>query len=91
VTKYVSSEDNATFEEAVQSAELFKKQKVAVILTHNPNYIINIINTNTNKKYQSLEDGIRCPETLVKDYHSRLRNTPEECRSHQHHGGSLKS
>jgi hypothetical protein len=24
---------------------------------------------------------IRCPETSVKDYHSTLRNTPEECRS----------
>jgi hypothetical protein len=27
---------------------------------------------------------IRCPETSVKDYHSTLRNTPEERRSHQH-------
>jgi hypothetical protein len=34
---------------------------------------------------------IRCPETSVKDYHSTLCYTPEECRSHQHCGGSLKS
>jgi hypothetical protein len=34
---------------------------------------------------------IRCPETSVKEYHSTLRNTPEERRSHQHRGGSLKS
>jgi hypothetical protein len=33
---------------------------------------------------------IRCPETSVKDYHSTLRNTPEERRSRQHRGGSLK-
>jgi hypothetical protein len=29
--------------------------------------------------------------TSVKDYHSTLRNTPEERRSQQHRGGSLKS
>jgi hypothetical protein len=34
---------------------------------------------------------IRCPETSVKDYHSKLRYTPEKRRSHQHRGGSLKS
>jgi hypothetical protein len=34
---------------------------------------------------------IRCPETSVKDYHSTLRNIPEERRSHQHRVGSLKS
>jgi hypothetical protein len=34
---------------------------------------------------------IRCPETSVKYYHSTLRNIPEERRSHQHGGGSLKS
>jgi hypothetical protein len=33
---------------------------------------------------------IRCPETSVKGYHSTLRNTPEERRSHQHRGGRLK-
>jgi hypothetical protein len=27
---------------------------------------------------------IRCPETSVKDYHSTLRNTPEERRSRQY-------
>ena len=35
--------------------------------------------------------SIRFPETSVKDYHSTLRNIPEERRSHQHRGGSLKS
>jgi hypothetical protein len=40
----------------------------------------------------SLKMGpIRCPETSVKDYHSTLRNIPEECRFHQHHSRSLKS
>jgi hypothetical protein len=34
---------------------------------------------------------IRCPETSVKHYHSTLRNTPEERRSHQHRDVSLKS
>jgi hypothetical protein len=34
---------------------------------------------------------IRRPETSVKDYHSTLRYTPEERRSHQHRGGNLKS
>jgi hypothetical protein len=34
---------------------------------------------------------IRCLETSVKDYHSTLRNIPEERRSQQHRGGSLKS
>jgi hypothetical protein len=33
---------------------------------------------------------IRCPETSVKYYHSTLRNIPEERRSHQHRGGSVK-
>jgi hypothetical protein len=32
-----------------------------------------------------------CPETSVKDYHSTLCNIPEERRSHQHGGASLKS
>ena len=32
-----------------------------------------------------------CPETSVRNYHSTLRNIPEECRSHLHRGGSLKS
>jgi hypothetical protein len=34
---------------------------------------------------------IRCPETSVKVYHSKLRNTPEKRRSHEHCGGSVKS
>jgi hypothetical protein len=34
---------------------------------------------------------ISCLETSVKDYHTKLRNIPEERRSHQHRGGSLKS
>jgi hypothetical protein len=39
----------------------------------------------------SLKMGpIRWPETSVNDYHSTLRNTPEERRSHQHRGGSPK-
>jgi hypothetical protein len=33
---------------------------------------------------------IRCHETSVKDYHSTLRNIPEERGSHQHIVGSLK-
>jgi len=32
-----------------------------------------------------------CPETSVRNYHSTLRNIPEERRSHLHRGGSLKS
>jgi hypothetical protein len=35
--------------------------------------------------------SIRCPETSVKNYHSTLCNIPEERRSHQGGGGSLKS
>jgi hypothetical protein len=34
---------------------------------------------------------ICCPETSVQDHNSTLRNTPEECRSRSHRGGSLKS
>jgi hypothetical protein len=33
---------------------------------------------------------IGCRETSVQNYHSTLRNIPEERRSHQHRGGSLK-
>jgi hypothetical protein len=33
---------------------------------------------------------IRCPETLVNNYHTTPCNIPEECRTYQHHGGSLK-
>jgi hypothetical protein len=36
-------------------------------------------------------EPISCPETSVKDYHSSLRNIPEERRCHQHRRGSLKS
>jgi hypothetical protein len=42
--------------------------------------------------FLTLEDGTdTLPETQVKDYHSTLRNIPEECRSDQHSGGSLIS
>ena len=34
---------------------------------------------------------IRCPETSVNNYHTTPRNIPEERRSYQHRGGSLKS
>jgi hypothetical protein len=34
---------------------------------------------------------ILCGETWLQIYHSTLRKTPEERRSHQHRGGSLKS
>jgi hypothetical protein len=34
---------------------------------------------------------ILCPETLVSNYHMTPRNIPEERRTHQHRGGSLKS
>jgi hypothetical protein len=33
----------------------------------------------------------RTLETLVNNYHTTPRNVPEECRSHQHLGRSLKS
>jgi hypothetical protein len=33
----------------------------------------------------------RCPETSVNSYHTTPRNIPEERRSHEHRGGSLKS
>ena len=33
---------------------------------------------------------IRCPETSVNNYHTTPRNIPEERRSYQHRGGSLK-
>jgi hypothetical protein len=36
----------------------------------------------------TLEDGT---ETSVHNYHTTPRNIPEERRSHQHHGGSLKA
>jgi hypothetical protein len=34
---------------------------------------------------------ICCPEKSLKNYHTTPCNIPEECRSHQHNGGSLKS
>jgi hypothetical protein len=34
---------------------------------------------------------IVCPQTAVQDYHSTLRNIPEQRRYHLHRGGSLKS
>jgi hypothetical protein len=40
----------------------------------------------------TLEDGTDTfPQTSVKDYHSTLYNIPDEGRSHQNRGGSLKS
>jgi hypothetical protein len=33
----------------------------------------------------------RCPETSANSYHTTPRNIPEERRSHQRRGGSLKS
>jgi hypothetical protein len=35
--------------------------------------------------------GPMLSETSVKDFHTTPRNTPEERRSHQHRGGSLRS
>jgi hypothetical protein len=34
---------------------------------------------------------IGCSETSAQNYHSTLRNVPEEGRRHLHRGGSLKS
>ena len=34
---------------------------------------------------------IGCPESSVQNYHSTLRNIPEDHRSHLHRGGSLNS
>jgi hypothetical protein len=34
--------------------------------------------------------SIGCPETSVQNYHSTLRNIPEEGRYHLYRGGSLK-
>jgi hypothetical protein len=34
---------------------------------------------------------IRCPKTLLNNYHTTPRNTPEDRRFHQRRGGSLKS
>jgi hypothetical protein len=46
----------------------------------------------TPKKYSTFKRGPnRRPETSVQDYHSTLRNIPDERRSHEHRGGSLKS
>jgi hypothetical protein len=37
-------------------------------------------------------EAVRCPETSVNNYHTTPRyNIPEERRSHQRRGGSLKS
>jgi hypothetical protein len=41
--------------------------------------------------YRSHLQGSIRSETSVKDCHLTLRNIPEERRSHQHRGGSLKS
>jgi hypothetical protein len=34
---------------------------------------------------------IICAETSVENYHSTLRNIPEECVSHLYHGGNMIS
>jgi hypothetical protein len=36
----------------------------------------------TNHRSQLQGGPIRCPETPVNNYHTTLRNVPEECRSH---------
>jgi len=36
-------------------------------------------------------EPIGCPEMLVRNYHSTVSKTPEECKSHLPRGGSLKS
>jgi hypothetical protein len=42
--------------------------------------------------FLTLEDGSdTLSRSVGKDYHSMLRNTPEQRRSHQHRDGSLKS
>jgi hypothetical protein len=44
------------------------------------------------KKSWPLKMGpIGCPETSVQNYHSTLSNIPEERRSHEHRGESLRS
>jgi hypothetical protein len=46
---------------------------------------------NQEHKHRGKMGPIHCPKTSVKDYHSTLHNIPEERRSHQHCGRSLKS
>jgi hypothetical protein len=42
--------------------------------------------------FTSLKMGtMGCPKTSLQNYHSTLRNIPEERRPHLHRGGSLKS
>ena len=42
--------------------------------------------------FLTLENGpIGFPETSVRNYQSKQRNSPEEGRSHLHRGGNLKS
>jgi hypothetical protein len=36
-------------------------------------------------------EPIGCPETSVRDYHSKPRNIPEERGTHQHGGRNLNS
>jgi len=57
------------------------------------------IELNTRKKGQdsgirflTLEDGAdRMSRNVGKNYHYPLCNSPEECKSHAHRGGNLKS
>jgi hypothetical protein len=44
---------------------------------------VSVPSSRVKKAKKTLEDVTdTCPETSVKDYHSTLRNTPEERRSH---------
>jgi hypothetical protein len=71
VTKYVSSKDNAAFDETVRSAHLFQKQTVAVIPTYNPDYVINTDQTGCEYRIKIRRtlssEGEKTTQVLVQD------------------------
>jgi hypothetical protein len=53
---------------------------------------VSVPSSRVKKFFWFLKMGpIRCSETSVNNYHTTLRNIPEESRSHQHRIESLKS
>jgi hypothetical protein len=68
------------------------KQRRMVIFTDLSGLSVSSISKSQEVQVKKTWTGpIFRPETSVKDYHLTLRNIPEERRSHQHRGGSLKS
>jgi hypothetical protein len=62
-----------------------QRRVVILYLRFGATYRSHLQGSRSPMKQSCFTEPILCPETSVKDYHSTLRNTPEEYRSQKYH------